>query len=96
MTVNGERSRTCLQRTGVPQRSVLSVTLFAIKINSLAAMIPQKILVSLFVDDLQIIYSDHSIHNINNKLQQTIAISNWTTKNGFRMSTSKTGCMTFF
>ena len=75
----------------------MSVTLFAIKINSLAAMIPQQILTSLFVDDLQIACSDHSIDNINNKLQQTIdAISNWTIKNGFRVSISKTVSITFF
>ena len=77
--------------------SVLSVTLFAIKINALADIIPSEMLASLFVDDLQVAYSNHSLNNINNKLQQTIdKISEWTTNNGFRVSISKTVCMTFY
>ena len=57
---------------GVSQGSILSVTLFAIKINSLASVIPKYVLTSLFVDDLQLAYQDHTIIDINSKLQNTV------------------------
>ena len=43
-----------LQEAGIPQGCILSVTLFAIKINSISSIIPQQVHQSLFVDDVQI------------------------------------------
>ena len=84
------------QAIGVPQGSTLSVTLFAVKINSLAKQIPQHIFSSLFVDDLQIAYSDPNIHDMQTELQQSInAIASWADTNGFRFSTTKTTVMHF-
>ena len=53
------------------QGSILSVTLFAIKISSLATVIPANIHTSLFVDDLQIAYQDYRMTDITAKLQNT-------------------------
>ena len=65
---------------GVPQGSILSVTLFAIKINALAATIPQDIYKSVFVDDGQIAFSDWNTATINQKLQGGInKIKSWAT-----------------
>ena len=84
------------QDIGVPQGSILSVTLFAVKINSLAKQVPQYIFSSLIVDDLQIAYSDPNIHNIQTELQQSInAIAKWADTNGFGFSTTKTTVMHF-
>ena len=52
--VGSELSSPYLQEEGVPQGSVLSVTLFAIAINSLMSHIPPGIQGSLFVDDFAI------------------------------------------
>ena len=41
---------------GVPQGSILSVTLFVLKINKLAEIIDKDILRSLFVDDFKICF----------------------------------------
>ena len=51
-------SNTYQQHNGVPQGSILSVTLFAPKINSIIMCISQdqRLLSSLYVDDLQIGY----------------------------------------
>jgi hypothetical protein len=43
------------QEMGVPQGSILSVTLFSIKINSLAKVLNDNIEVSLYVDDFLIL-----------------------------------------
>ena len=60
------------QKLGVTQGSILSVTLFAIKINEIANAIPNYMHKSLFVDDVQIAYSHHKIAEINSRLQETI------------------------
>ena len=41
-----------MQKEGVPQGSVLSVTLFALAINGITSVIPPDVLSTLFVDDL--------------------------------------------
>ena len=50
-----------IQETGVAQGSTISVTLFAIKINSLSKVIPREIHASMFVGDVQIGYSHHDV-----------------------------------
>ena len=55
------------QEMGVPQGSILRVTLFASNCNQLATTTPKYIHNSLFVDDVQIAFSDGNI--INQKLQ---------------------------
>ena len=52
------------QEMGVPQGSILSVTLFILKINQLAEEIDPDILRSLFVDDFAICYKSKSMEVI--------------------------------
>ena len=81
------------QEEGVPQGSILSVTLFIIKIDSLAKAIKEIIDSSLFVDDfgmsfrLDVIERQFQL-NINNV--QTLADNN-----GFKFSRTKTVCIHF-
>ena len=76
-TTSGKRR----QNIGVPQGSTLSVTLFAIEIKSLAKEIPPHIFNSIFVDDLQVAYSDSNVYNIQKELQNCIySIANWAEK----------------
>jgi hypothetical protein len=49
---------------GVPQGSILSVTLFSIKINSLAKILNDNIEGSLYVDDFLICYRAKNMNNI--------------------------------
>jgi len=87
-----------IQENGIPQGSVLSVTLFIIKIDSVAKLIPpdSRFLASLYIDDLQISYSHPDIAVVGHKLQETLdSVAMWATRNGFKFSTMKTKAVHF-
>ena len=84
------------QEEGVPQGSVLSVTLFALSINDIASVIPKDVMSSLFVDDLSVSFSASRMTVAERKLQLTInKITEWCDRKGFRFSTTKTVAMHF-
>ena len=81
---------------GVPQGSILSTTLFNIKINSIMNCLDPKTDGSLYVDDFCMCYGSTSMRTIERHLQQCInRIEDWTLKNGFKFSKSKTQCVHF-
>ena len=84
------------QEMGVPQGSILSVTLFSIKINSLVQVLNDNIEGSLYVDDFLICYRGQNMNNIERQLQLCLKkIEKWASENGFKFSTSKTVGMHF-
>ncbi|GBL94579.1 putative RNA-directed DNA polymerase from transposon X-element [Araneus ventricosus] len=85
-----------IQSEGVPQGSVLSVTLFILHISNILLNLPQSVQGTLYVDDLQISCQGSSMHLIERQLQ--IAINNiltWCTHNGHTISPSKS-CVVHF
>ena len=83
-------------RRGKPQGSVLSVTIFSIKINNILKQLPSTVYGSLHVVNLQISCQGKDVCFIERQLQ--IAISNiikWTDTNGFNFSSDKTCCVHF-
>ena len=81
------------QQNGVPQGAVLSVLLFALKINDIVKNLPsaERFTCSLFVDDLQIGYRHPDLNIIKATLQRELNnLHSWTRKNGFKFSNSKT------
>ena len=84
------------QEMGVPQGSILSVTLFSIKINSIVKNLTQNTEGALYVDDLQICFSGKHMRSIERQLQMCLNnLENWANENGFKFSTSKTVCVHF-
>ena len=84
------------QEEGVPQGSVLCVTLFALSINSVATVIPKDVLFALFVDDLSLSFAASHVAVAERKLPLTInKITDWAAKRGFKLSASKTVAMHF-
>ena len=84
------------QEQGVPQGSILSTTLFNIKINNIVKCLDSKTDGSLYVDDFRICYRSKNMRTIERKLQQCInRIEDWATSNGFKFSKSKTQCVHF-
>ncbi|MEO1419301.1 MAG: reverse transcriptase family protein, partial [Bacteroidota bacterium] len=78
------------QEEGVPQGSVLSVTLFALAINGIASVVPSGILSTLFVDDFSISFHAAKMTMAERKLQLCInRIDKWADNNGFKFSSSK-------
>ena len=94
--VNSTYSDIQEQEMGVPQGSILSVTLFSIKINSLAKILNDNIEGSLYVDDFLICYRGKNMNNIERQLQLCLnKIEKWAMENGFKFSSSKTLGMHF-
>ena len=76
------------QEEGVPQGSILSVTLFSIKINNIVNIVKNPgVDCSLYVDDFLICYRSKHIYTIERQLQQCLnKIQNWALENGFKFS----------
>ena len=84
------------QEEGVPQGSILSVTLFGIKINNIVKCLNQDVDCSLYVDDFLICYRSKNMRTIERQLQQCLnKLHVWTTENGFKFSPTKTQCVHF-
>ena len=84
------------QEEGVPQGSILSVTLFSIKINNIVKALSPGVDCSLHVDDFLISYRSKHIHTIERQLQQCLnKIQKWALENGFNFSKTKTQCIHF-
>ena len=83
------------QEQGVPQGSILSVTLFSLKRNMVKCLNP-GVDCSLHVDDFLIYYRSKNTNTIERQLQLNLnKIQKWATENGFKFSKSKTVCMHF-
>jgi hypothetical protein len=90
------QSMSNVQENGVPQGSVLSVTLFAIAINSVVSAIGPHVSTSLYVDDVAISYASKSMDTIERRLQLTInRLSQWALRNSFSFSAAKTQSVHF-
>ena len=83
------------QEQGVPQGSILSPTLFGIKINDIVKCV-KDLDCSLFVDDFGIFIRSKNMETIEFKLQRCLNnIEDWATENGFKFSKTKTQCVHF-
>ena len=68
---------------GVPQGSILSVTLFGLKINSIVKAISPGVECSLYVDDFLICYRSKYINIIERHIQRCLnKLSVWADTNG--------------
>ena len=84
------------QEMGVPQGSILSVTLFGLKINSIVKAISPGVDCSLYVDDFLICYRSKHIDIIERHLQQCLnKLNDCADTNGFKFSSTKTVCIHF-
>ena len=94
--INNSLSSCYTQEEGVPQGSVISVTLFLLALNDIVECLPKEIGRSLFVDDLAIWCRSSSMPHVNRLLQ--ISINNlikWGHSTGFKFSSTKTVAVHF-
>jgi ribonuclease HI len=84
------------QEMGVPQGSILSVTLFNLKINSIVSCLTTGVKCSLYVDDFLACCRSRQMRSTERQLQRCLNnLQNWCDENGFKFSQSKTVCMHF-
>ena len=84
------------QEEGVPQGSILSPTLFTVKINSIIDALPEDIEKSLFVDDLAVYCQSSNMAIIERRLQGCLdKLVTCADENGFKFSPTKTLCVHF-
>ena len=86
-------SDTFEQEQGIPQGSILSHTLFNIKINNIVKCVNDTDS-SLYVDDFGIFYKSKNMENTEFRLQRCLnKVETWATENGFKFSKTKTQCV---
>ena len=96
VTWNSTHSKAYTTKTGVPQGSCLSPTLFNIFFSDIAAHIPPQILKALYADDLGILFRSSDLKEITTNLQSAIdAITSFCNKWGLKINKSKTTYMVF-
>ena len=84
------------QEMGVPQGSILSVTLFSLKINSIIEYIGPGMECSLYVDDFLSYCLSKQMRSIERQLQLSLnKLQIWANQNGFRFSKTKPFPYTF-
>ncbi|GFT90291.1 probable RNA-directed DNA polymerase from transposon X-element [Trichonephila clavipes] len=84
------------QAEGVPQGSILSVTLFICHISHILNVLSPSIQASLYVDDLQISCEGSDMRMIERQLQTAVNnILKWCDTNGHSISASKSCCVHF-
>lgn len=94
---SGALSEDFPQETGAPQGSILSPTLFILKMNSIVKCFSDDVDCSLYVDDLLITCQSPDLTVIESKLQQCLnKLEVWCNRNGFKFSPTKTKCVHFF
>jgi len=85
-----------IQEMGVPQGSVLSVTLFCMRINHIIQNLTPGVQCGLYVDDFAIYIRSTSITDAEKAIQKTIDnLQQWCNCNGFKFSPTKTQCILF-
>ncbi|GFU46916.1 probable RNA-directed DNA polymerase from transposon X-element [Trichonephila clavipes] len=94
--LGGTFSAPFTQAEGVPQGSILSVTLFICHISSILSILSPSIQASLYVDDLQISCEGSDMRMIERQLQTAVNnIIKWCDNNGHSISASKSCCVHF-
>ena len=84
------------QEMGVPPDSVLSVTLFNIKINNIVKKINSGTNCALYVDKFLICYRARNMSHVERQLQVCLdKLNKWTPENGLKFSKEKMKCVHF-
>lgn len=93
---NGRLSRIGQLQNGVPQGSVISVTLFLIAVNDVGNSIDLPVKFSIYADDLVVYMNGKNLNWIHKMLQSTLdELTKWSQRSGLRFSPEKTKFIMF-
>lgn len=91
-----ELSKIHQTENGLPQGSVISVTMFLLAINDIFKNIPKHTKHLLFADDCHIYCSGQNTETTVDILQDALnRLQDWSHKTGFKFSAGKSQCITF-
>ena len=94
--IGGAISKARIVQNGVPQGSVLNVTLFLIAINEIGSNINFPLTYRLFADDFSISIQSSNPQRVHRLLQENLkCLSIWSDTYGFRSSPQKTRLVIF-
>ncbi|GBM83098.1 hypothetical protein AVEN_73095-1 [Araneus ventricosus] len=83
-----------IQSEGVPQGSILSVTLFVVHFSQILKILPPSIEGTLYVDDLQISCQGNNMCLIERQLQIAVnKLVTWCDENGHTIYPEKSRCV---
>jgi hypothetical protein len=90
VSVYGHLSREHQLENGVPQGSVLSVTLFLVAMQPIFRVVPSGVDILLYADDILLIVRREKSEGLHRKLQAAVkAVDKWTKSVGFSISATK-------
>lgn len=90
VSVGNHRSQPKHEETGVPQGSVLAVTLFLVSMNSVFERLPENIFIFVYADDILLVTVGKQPKTLRKKIQAAVrAVAQWSNINGFNMSLEK-------
>lgn len=88
--IGNTQSQTFQEETGVPQGSVLAVTLFLISMNSVFTYLPKGVYIFVYADDIVIAVVGKTPKAVRRKLQAAVrSVSRWADSVGFQMAAEK-------
>lgn len=88
--VGNHRSKIVQEETGVPQGSVLAVTLFLVAMNGVFLVLPKGVFILVYADDILLLVRGKHPKMIRRKLQAAVsAVAKWATQVGFDMAADK-------
>ncbi|XP_055605713.1 uncharacterized protein LOC129753889 [Uranotaenia lowii] len=92
--VGGTLSELKTQRNGVPQGSVLAVTLFLIAMETLFVKIPRGVQSFIYADDIVLLVSGTQVRSIRKKLQKAVTnVIDWADGIKFKISSEKSNIL---
>lgn len=90
--VGNNRSSPHDEETGVPQGSVIAVTIFLVAMSGIYQTIPRGVFLKVYADDITLIVVGMHPKAIRRKAQAaTTAVGKWAAKAGFDISAAKSG-----
>lgn len=90
VAIGNHRSRIASEETGVPQGSVLAVTLFLVAMNGIFEQLPNGIYILVYADDIVLVVPGKSPLLLRRKLQAAVnAVGRWADSVGFNLSATK-------
>ncbi|XP_065092047.1 uncharacterized protein LOC135712888 [Ochlerotatus camptorhynchus] len=90
VAIGNAKSRSFQEETGVPQGSVISVTLFLIAMNGIFRQLPKNIRIFVYADDVLIVVTGPTTTRTRNLTQAAVsAVVKWAQTAGYQLSAKK-------